>query len=101
QRPGQAPRPGAADPGGQPEGRRPVPAVRVAPVPAGGSMPAPMHAVATVHPDHLSSQLRAGGWAVVKPADLFAWLGTTQPELEPLAESWNDLPADEHLRDEG
>jgi hypothetical protein len=64
-------------------------------------MLAPMHAVATVHPDHLSSQLRAGGWAVVKAADLFAWLGTTQPELEPLAASWDDLPADEHLRDEG
>jgi hypothetical protein len=60
-----------------------------------------VHAVATVHPDHLSSELRAEGWAAVKPADLLGWLRTTPPELEPLAASWNDLPADEHLRDGG
>src|SRR6185312_8621883 len=60
-----------------------------------------VHAVTTVHPDHLSSQLRADGWAVVKPVDLLGWLRATPLDLEPLAASWDDLPADPHLRDGG
>jgi hypothetical protein len=64
-------------------------------------MLAHVHDVTTVHPDHLASQLRTGGWAIVMPADLLGWLGTTALDLAPLAASWNDLTPDAHLRDGG
>jgi hypothetical protein len=60
-----------------------------------------VHAVASVRPDHLSSQIRAEGWALVRSADLLSWLATSAAEVASVAASWNDLPADTHLRDGG
>jgi hypothetical protein len=45
--------------------------------------------------------LQTQGFAVLDAAAVGDWLGLGQHALEPLAPLWDDLPADEHLRDGG
>ncbi len=49
----------------------------------------------------LTSQLRDPGYAVVSPAEVCVLAGTDLASLIELNSSWNDLPADEFLRDGG
>ena len=52
-------------------------------------------------PQQVHSQLQAHGFAVLQPADTAAWLGCSVAQLQALQASWDDLPADAHLRDGG
>jgi len=45
--------------------------------------------------------LRAQGFALLCAADVQQWLGATPLELDALHAAWNDLPADEYLKDGG
>ena len=45
--------------------------------------------------------LKAQGWALLLPETLLPWIGATAQEAEALHASWNQLPADTHLRDGG
>jgi hypothetical protein len=60
-----------------------------------------MNAVKPTLPADLPAQLRGQGWALLSPADLLPALGASQAELERLRVTWNQLPADAHLRDGG
>ena len=60
-----------------------------------------MRAVSATSPHELASALDADGWALLRAADLIGWLDTSTAELAPLAATWDDLPADAHLRDGG
>lgn len=59
-----------------------------------------------IQPDYsdiadVAQQLRAQGYAVLKPADVFALAGCKPEELAVLGGFWDDLPPDNYLRDGG
>lgn len=54
-----------------------------------------------VPPSQVAQQLRDRGYAVLQAADNAAWLGCQLAELRALEPDWEDLPADEFLRDGG
>lgn len=51
--------------------------------------------------DNVVADIRDHGYALLAPADLQRMTGCSRLELDALLPSWNDLPADEHLRDGG
>lgn len=52
-------------------------------------------------PALLTQQLRQRGFAVLSPAGVVQWLGCELAQLQPLHADWQDLPADEFLKDGG
>ena len=52
-------------------------------------------------PAQLRTQLQTDGFAVLAPQALAALAGLGMAELQALAESWNDLPPDQYLKDGG
>jgi hypothetical protein len=51
--------------------------------------------------DHLVSQMRAHGHAVLSAADVARWTGATPEALDALRAAWDGLPPDDYLRDGG
>jgi len=51
--------------------------------------------------DQLESSLRQQGYAVLAPASVCALAGVSIEALQALEASWNDLPADQYLKDGG
>ena len=45
--------------------------------------------------------LRSSGFAVLKPKDFAGWAGLALADLEAMAQDWETLPADAHLKDGG
>lgn len=45
--------------------------------------------------------MRDLGYALLSPADVATWIGTTPAQLQALIADWADLPPDEHLKDGG
>lgn len=65
-------------------------------------MPSPTFLPPTVAPDQLLPTLRQQGYAVMGAHSVAQWLGpATVQGLHDLAQLWNDLPADPHLKDGG
>ncbi|MDE2402838.1 MAG: 2OG-Fe dioxygenase family protein [Burkholderiales bacterium] len=60
-----------------------------------------MHSLNPTPLDQTTAALRTDGWSVIAAPDMVTWLGATEPELAWLQSTWNDLPADTHLRDGG
>jgi hypothetical protein len=54
-----------------------------------------------VRADEITSHLRSEGYAVVRPADVAAWVGCPLGALQALSSDWADLPPDEFLKDGG
>jgi hypothetical protein len=52
-------------------------------------------------PDQLNTTLAAQGYAVLSAASVCALAGVSLPLLKALEASWNDLPADQYLKDGG
>ncbi|MBM3386991.1 MAG: hypothetical protein FJY36_04915 [Betaproteobacteria bacterium] len=52
-------------------------------------------------PEHLLSQLRADGFAVLGAQTVATLAGVALTDLQALAPSWNELPPDLHLKDGG
>ena len=52
-------------------------------------------------PGQLAATVRAEGYAVLAPAGVAAWSGVPLAALDALRPDWDDLPADEHLKDGG
>lgn len=50
---------------------------------------------------HAAEQLRERGYAVLRPDDTVRWVGSSLEALQVLAADWDDLPADEYLKDGG
>ncbi len=51
--------------------------------------------------DQLEASLRQQGFAVLSPASVCALAGVTLQQLQALESSWDDLPADQYLKDGG
>ena len=72
---------------------------------AGAHAPRPMSAGAlqapTTPPENLAATLREHGRAVLAPAGFARLVHAEIAELDALRPSWDDLPADAHLRDGG
>jgi hypothetical protein len=49
----------------------------------------------------VSSSLTSEGWALLPTTLLYPWLPADEAQAGALHDSWNDLPADTHLRDGG
>jgi hypothetical protein len=60
-----------------------------------------MEALTPSELDQVPATLRKQGWALIGAPALLAWLHTDQATADALHASWNDLPADQHLRDGG
>jgi len=54
-----------------------------------------------VAPGRIAAHLRSAGYAVVRPADVAAWIGGPLSALQALSPDWADLPPDEFLKDGG
>ncbi len=52
-------------------------------------------------PDHFIRDLATQGYAVLRPADTASLIQANLPDLAALKPWWNDLPADNYLRDGG
>lgn len=52
-------------------------------------------------PDHLATQLRAHGYAVLRPTDVATWAGCSLAALQAMVPDWESLPADTFLKDGG
>ena len=52
-------------------------------------------------PSHVQDQIRQHGFAVLQPEDAALWLDTTLVELHAMDADWDELPADEFLKDGG
>jgi hypothetical protein len=55
----------------------------------------------TLSDGNAATRLSKAGYAFLSPADLAPVLHVDIAQLDPLRESWNDLPRDEYLRDGG
>jgi len=64
-------------------------------------MSAPLLAAPITAPARLAATLSGQGHAVLAPAGLIEWVGTTADELAALRASWDELPPDVYLRDGG
>lgn len=65
-------------------------------------MPSPTFLPPTVAPEQLLSHLRQQGFAVMGAGSVAQWLGPTVARgLHDLGAFWNDLPADQYLKDGG
>ncbi|SIP87998.1 2OG-Fe dioxygenase family protein [Solilutibacter tolerans] len=51
--------------------------------------------------ENMVADIRTRGYALLAPDDAARLVGCSAAELDALLPSWNDLPADEHLRDGG
>ncbi|MES2091168.1 MAG: 2OG-Fe dioxygenase family protein [Pseudomonadota bacterium] len=60
-----------------------------------------MHALHPQSIAHTPEALRADGWSVISATDMKTWLHASDADLSALQATWNDLPADNHLRDGG
>jgi hypothetical protein len=54
-----------------------------------------------VDPSHLADEVNSHGFGVLSPTGLAAFLGTPLSALDALKPGWNDLPADNFLKDGG
>lgn len=65
--------------------------------------PAPMPSFSPPHapPEHAAAHLAERGYVVLSPRGLAQIVGAGDDPLGPLAEHWDGLPEDEHLRDDG
>ncbi|KAB2897687.1 MAG: 2OG-Fe dioxygenase family protein [Burkholderiaceae bacterium] len=52
-------------------------------------------------PEQAAQALRDVGYAVLRPEDVAAWIGTDLSELEALNADWKELPPDDFLKDGG
>ncbi|MCB1980061.1 MAG: 2OG-Fe dioxygenase family protein [Burkholderiaceae bacterium] len=52
-------------------------------------------------PQDAAAHLRQSGFALLGGADLARWIGAVPGQLQALAQTWNDLPPDDYLRDGG
>ena len=64
-------------------------------------MPEPLLPLPLTAPDQLNTTLAAQGYAVLSAASVCALAGVPLPLLKALEASWNDLPADQYLKDGG